>query len=197
MDSLQTRNLCRAIEREFSQLRVPEPLTASQWADKHFYLSEESSSIPGDWVTLPYQKAILNTLGWDDIPIVTWMKSARVGYTKCLVAVFAYNIEHRKRNQLLYQPTDDDAKDFVKDEIDTVLRDCKPLGTLLQAEPDSRNRNNTGTKKVFLGSTLDIKGGKSPKNYRRMTKDVVGYDELDGFDRDIGGETGEGEGDCL
>ena len=125
------------------------------------------------------------------------MKSARVGYTKCLVAVFAYNIEHRKRNQLLYQPTDDDAKDFVKDEIDTVLRDCKSLGALLQDEPDSRNRNNTGTKKVFLGSTLDIKGGKSPKNYRRMTKDVVGYDELDGFDRDIGGETGEGEGDCL
>ena len=48
-------------------------------------------------------------------------------------------------------------------------------------------------KKSFYGATWDIKGGKSPRNYRRMTKDVVCYDELDAFDHDIGGgENGEG-----
>ena len=164
----------------------------ADWADQYFYLSPESSSIEGRWVTLPYQRAILNTIGNDDVRIVTWKKSARVGYTKCICVAVGYFAEHRKRNQLLYQPTDSDAEDFVKDEIDTMLRDVGVLKGLLMSDPEKRSRFNTSTKKTFLGSTLDIKGGKTPRNYRRMTKDVVYYDELDGFDHDI-----ENEGDPL
>ncbi|MCH9835906.1 phage terminase large subunit family protein [bacterium] len=164
----------------------------ADWADEFFYLSPESSSIEGKWVSLPYQKAILNTIGNDDVRVVTWMKSARVGYTKCICVAVGYFAEHRKRNQVLYQPTDSDATDFVKDEIDTMLRDVAVLKGLLQSDPEKRSRHNTSTKKVFLGSTLDIKGGKTPRNYRRMTKDCAYYDELDGFDQDI-----ENEGDPL
>lgn len=164
----------------------------SEWADSFFYLSPESSSIEGRWVSLPYQKAILNTIGNDDVRIVTWKKSARVGYTKCICVAIGYFAEHRKRNQVLYQPTDSDADDFVKDEIDTMLRDVGVLKGLLMSDPEKRSRFNTASKKIFLGSTLDIKGGKTPRNYRRMTKDCAYYDELDGFDQDI-----EGEGDPL
>jgi phage terminase large subunit GpA-like protein len=173
-------------------LRVPEPLRVSDWADLNFYLSPESSSIEGRWVTLPYQKSILNVIGNDDVKIVTWMKAARVGYTKCICVAVGYFAEHRKRNQLIYQPTDSDAHDFVKDEIDTMLRDVDVLSSLLRCDPEKRTKDNTSDKKVFAGSTLDIKGGKTPRNYRRMTKDCVYYDELDGFDQDI-----EGEGDPL
>ena len=48
------------------------------------------------------------------------MKSKRVGYTKCLLAKVAYTAEHKRRNQLLYQPTDDDRDDFVTDELERV-----------------------------------------------------------------------------
>ena len=36
--------------------KPPEKLTLSEFADKHCYLSLESSSEGGRWKTLPYQK---------------------------------------------------------------------------------------------------------------------------------------------
>ena len=39
----------------------PRPyLTGSEWADEHFMLSAESSSLPGKWTTRPYQREILD-----------------------------------------------------------------------------------------------------------------------------------------
>lgn len=178
----------KAIRRALTPLIKQEPLTLSEWADKYFYLVAESSSIEGRWETLPYQRSIMNAIGSDDIPVITWRKSARVGYTKIICAAIGYNTEHKKRNQVVFQPTDTDAKDFVKDEIDPILRDVPVLRRALLSDPEKKSHHNTRAKKNFLGSTLDIKGGKSGRNYRRMTKDVVYYDELDGFDNDVEGE---------
>ncbi len=157
----------------------------SRWADKKFYLSPESSGTEGRWETRPYQRAIMDCMGIDDIETLTWMKPGRVGYSKIIVASIGYQAEHKKRNQILWQPTDGDAHDFVADEIDPMLRDCPAVGGLLKVDPEKKSKFNTTSKKGFRGSTLDIKGGKSSKNYRRMTKDVAYYDELEGFDSDI------------
>ena len=169
-------------------LYIPEPVSLSQWADKHFYLSPESSSIEGRWESLPYQKAILDWIGHDDIRILSFQKSARVGYTKMIMAAIGYFAEHKKRNQVVYQPTDSDAADFTRDEIDPMLRDVEILRKLLKVDPEKKSQHNTREKKNFIGSTLDIKGGKSGRNYRRLTRDCVFYDEIDGFDLNIDGE---------
>lgn len=171
-----------------SSLLVPEPLKLSEWADENFYLSAESSNVIGPWETLPYQKAPMNCISDDDIEVISIQKCTRVGYTKIICAAVGYFAEHKKRNQLIYQPTDTDAEDFVKDEIDTMIRDVPAVGNILKCNPEQKSSFNTLSKKGFLGSVLDIKGGKTPRNYRRMTKDVVYYDELDGFDPDISKE---------
>jgi terminase, large subunit len=165
--------------------KTREPLTGTEWADKYFYLSPESSGIEGRWKTLPYQIGPLNWMCDDDIEEFNWMKSARVGYTKCLLISIGYGIEHKKRNIALWQPTDGDAKDFMSDEVETMLRDVPQLGKLLRVPPGVKSKFSTIDKKTFHGAILDIKGGKSGRNYRRMTKDIVMYDELDGFDVDI------------
>lgn len=123
----------------------------------------------------------------DDIRSVALKKSARVGYTKMIVAAIGYFAEHRKRNQCVWQPVDEDADDFVKDEIDPMLRDCEAVQKVFPYY-NQRCKQNTLSKKCFRGSTLDIRGGKSPKNYRRMTKAVVILDELSAFDPNIGKE---------
>lgn len=181
-------DLAKIYEKGVVPIYTPEPLLLSEWADRHFYLSAESSSIEGRWESLPYQVAILNWMGNDNIRIIDWQKSARVGYTKCIMASIGYYAEHKKRNQLVYQPTDSDAQDFVKDEINPMIRDVEVVRDMLKCNPEIKSEFNTMEKKGFHGSTLDIKGGKSGRNYRRMTKDVVYYDELDGFDHDIAGE---------
>ena len=174
----------KASRKGWSIFRCPLPMSLSEWADEHFYLSSESSYIEGKWETVPFQRAPMNAISNDDIREITFLKSARVGYTKMIVAAMGYFASHKHRNQVIFQPTDGDARDFVKDEVDTMLRDV-PVVRDNFPHFGMKHKDNTLDKKVLLGSTINIRGGTSAKNYRRLSVDVVYYDELDGFDDDI------------
>lgn len=162
-------------------------MRCSEWADEYFYLSPESSAIQGRFDPWPYQTAVLDCMGNDEIRRVNVIKCARVGYTKCLAAATGYFHHHKKRNVVIYLPTDDEAAEFSKDTIDPMLRDVPELAAILTTTAGTAKENTLGTKN-FLGSMLHVKGGKTPRAYRRLTKDVVIYDELDGFDQEIGKE---------
>ena len=174
----------RSIRKGLKALERPEPLRLSQWAAQNFYLSKESSYTEQPWEAWPFQPAIMDCMSNDDIRIVSVKKSARVGYTKMFVAVIGYNAEHKRRNTVVFQPSDGDAEDFVKDEIDPMLRDVIAVQRVFP-HSNTKSKYNTLSRKQFTGSTLDIRGGKAAKNYRRLTKDVACYDELSGFDQDI------------
>ena len=182
----------KAFRRALAPLKVTPPLLGSEWADKCFYLSPESSGAEGRWKCYPYQVALLNWMTSDDIEEVDIQKSRRIGYTKMLLVTVGYYVEQKIRNVAVWHPTDGDAHDFVIDEVDTMLRDVSILGEKLKCKVEAKSKHNTISKKVFHGATLDIKGGKSARNFRRMTKDVAIYDETDGFDIDI-----DNEGNCF
>ncbi|ELJ9069672.1 phage terminase large subunit family protein, partial [Escherichia coli] len=76
--------------------------TAVEWADANYYLPKESAYQEGRWETLPFQRAIMNAMGSDYIREVNVVKSARVGYSKMLLGVYAYFIEHKQRNTLIW-----------------------------------------------------------------------------------------------
>ena len=167
-------------------------MTVVEWADENFYLSAESAYVEGDWVTMPYQVAPLNSMGNDDIRVVNLVKSARVGYTKMILAFIAYSIEHKKRNGMVWQPTDDARDDFTKQHVDPMIRDVKSLRKLF-SHIDKKSKYNTLDYKLFKNSRqLFLKGGKSAKNYREKSVDYGIYDELASFDADI-----EREGDAV
>ena len=174
----------KAIQKGLKSLEAPPPLRLSEWATQHFYLSAESSYVQGKWVSYPFQPGIMDAMSNDDIEEIVFKKSARVGYTKMIVAAIGYFAHHKKRNQAIWQPTDDDADEFVKVELDTMLRDVPALQDVLPSS-STRNGGSTLRAKKFLGSMLFIRGGKAAKNYRRLSVDVAILDELDGFDIDI------------
>jgi phage terminase large subunit GpA-like protein len=173
-----------AIARGLRALEVPPPVRMSVWAEEHFYLSAESSYVEGRWKCWPFQRAMMDVIGSDAVQIVTVRKSARVGYTKILLAAIAYFAQHKRRNQGLYQPTDDDRDEFVNTELDPMIRDVKVLRTVFR-DAGRKSKNNTVKFKKFSTGVLHVRGGKAAKNYRRLTLDTVYYDELSGFDRDI------------
>jgi len=183
--------ILRAVKNGCAVLHKPMPLSLPAWAEENFYLSAESSYVEGKWVAFPFQKALMGAISNDDIREVTFMKSARVGCTKIILASMAYFAEHKKRNQAVWQPSDSDADEFVKTEIDTMLRDVDCMHKVFPYR-DMKHKNNTMQQKAFTGSMLHIRGGKAAKNYRRISVDVVYLDELDGFDHDI-----EREGDPV
>jgi len=179
--------IARALRRGLASFAGPEPLTLRAWSEKHFYLSAESSYVAQTWRAWPFQRAILSCIGNDDIKEVDVLKSARVGYTKILLAAVGYFAEHKRRNQVLWQPTDSDRDEFVKTELEPMIRDVKIIHPIFPARL-SRHKDNTLLIKKFLGSVLHLRGGKSAGNYRRISVGVAYLDEFSSFDPDIDGE---------
>ena len=183
------------LDEVLAQLRAGlEPLKArpiirmSQWAHDNFYLSAESSQRKQRWEAYPFQIGWLDWFGDRQIEEVDCIKSARVGYTKCLLACIGYNAEYERKNQVVYQPTDDDRDSFTKTEIDPMLADIKVLQKVLPNH-FKRDKDNTTKLKRFIGSLLHILGGKAAKNYRRITVSAVLMDEIDGFDQQVEGSS--------
>ncbi len=181
--------LIEALRRGLSAFGVPAPVTLEAWAREHFYLSAESSYVEQRWSPWWFQCAIMACVSNDDIREVVWRKPARVGATKIILAAILYNAEHKRRNQGLWQPTDDDRDEFVKAELDPALRDVAAMQRVFPAFL-RRDKDNTLQAKKFLGSLLHLKGGKAAKNYRRISIDTGYLDEYDAFDANV-----EKEGD--
>lgn len=191
--SEHTRFIFPALEKHLARglgaFGVPPPMTLDEWAQEHFYLSAESSYVEQQWTPWWFQRAIMCCISNDDIREIIWRKSARVGYTKIILAAIGYFAQHKRRNQVLWQPTDDDRDEFVKTELDPMLRDVAVMESVFPAYL-KRDKDNTLQAKKFLGSMAHLKGGKAAKNYRRISADVALLDEYDAFDANI-----EKEGD--
>jgi len=181
-------NLFNEIVNRVSEFWTPpEKLLLSEWADKHARLSPESSADIGRWKSYPYQKGIMDALIDPAIEIVTWMKSARVGYTKLLNWDTAFHIAQEPCSQLIVQPTVDDAAGYSKDEIAPMLRDMPILEGLVM-EPKSRDSGNTVLKKSYPGGILHLVGANSARGFRRITVKRVKFDETDGYPATAGNE---------
>lgn len=181
----------RHFRRGLAAFGSPVPQSLSEWAIDHFYLSAESSYVEQAWTPWPFQLAIMACMSNDDIAEVTFKKSARVGYTKMLLAFIGYTAHHRRRNQCVWQPTDDDRDEFVKTELEPMLRDVRCMRDVFPAYM-ARHKDNTLHQKKFLGSVCHTKGAKAAKNFRRMSLDNALLDEVDACDADI-----EKEGDIY
>jgi phage terminase large subunit GpA-like protein len=185
-------DLCTAAELGLLGLCKEPPMTASQWGDEHFYMSSESSYHEGEWTTDHFQVAILNAMGNDLIAVVNFVKSARIGYTKLLMVNIGYKLQHKRRNIVMWSPTDTDAKGISKRHVDGLVRDV-PVVKELAPWFGKKHRDNTLDQKVFSNrKTLWIRGGTASGNYRELSADETIYDELSNFDPDI-----EGEGDAV
>lgn len=185
----QRAALALAVVGGMSAFAALQPMTLEEWASEHFYLSAESSYVEQRWRAWPYQRAIMACISNDDIREIDWPKSARTGNTKIMLASICYFAAHKRRNQAMWQPTDDDRTEFVKTELDPAIRDIPAMQRVFPSYM-ARHKDNTLQQKTFLGSITHLRGGKSAKNYRRISIDVGYLDEIDAFDRDV-----ESEGD--
>lgn len=175
-----------AAEKGLKALRKPPDISLPVWAHRNFYLSAESSQQEQQWRAWPLQIGLLFVMGDDDVRELWFFKSARLGYTKCLLADMLYTAHHQRRNQGLWLPTDADRDDFVKTDLDPALRDVKVMREV-SINAAATSKENTLQQKGFLGSRLKLRGGKSAGNYRRLTLAKARADELDGFEQNVEG----------
>ncbi len=168
-------------------LRPPPKLTLSAWADLKFYLSVESAAEPGRWTCIPYQVGFMNAITDPNVEQVTMMKSARIGYTKAICAAIGYYIDQDPCPIMVVQPTVEDAQGFSKEEIAPMLRDCKVLSEVVD-EQRAKDSSSTILNKSFPGGSLTMVGANSGRGFRRVSRRVVIFDEVDGYPPSAGSE---------
>lgn len=176
---------------ELAKLLIPpKPLTISEFADEHYYLSAKNSGNPGKWKTRPYQKAILDAVSDPRYWRVTVKKSARVGYTKCLNAVVSYHMAHDPCPMSLIQPTVGDAEEYSRDEIASLIADVPVVNKLFRGSKFRDGTNNL-LEKHFPGGIFTLFGANSPGGFRRITRRIMLLDEVDGYPSDGAGKEGD------
>lgn len=102
--------------------------------------------------------------------------SSQVAKTEFLLNCVGYIIDRDPGPILYILPTIDDAKDFSKDRIDTMIRDTPALTGRVK-EVKSRDSNNTLLHKRFMGGNLTLAGANAPSRLASRPKRYVFGDE--------------------
>ncbi len=181
---MSVANLARAFYRT---LAPPPKLSLSEWADTYGVLSAISAAEAGKWKTLPYQRGIMDAITDSSLDEVWVQKSARVGYTKCLNWAVAYHIHFDPCSVLLVQPTLEDAQGYSKEELAPMFEDVPVLRGLV-SDAKAKDSSNTILQKIYPGGTISIVGANSPRGFRRVSRRLVAFDEIDGYPASSGEE---------
>jgi phage terminase large subunit GpA-like protein len=174
--------VARAVRLGMESMRAQPPMRLSDWASEHFVLAGESSQQRGGWVAWPFQVGILDGMSDDDIEELDVFKAKRIGYTKMLTASLGFDAAYRRRNQALWQPTDDDRDSYVKTEVDPMI---DGVAAVRAAKRSTKGVEDTIKYKQFRSSVLHLLGGKAARAYRRITVAAAKLDEIDAFDQQI------------
>jgi phage terminase large subunit GpA-like protein len=177
------------VSKAMGAWRPPPRLSLSEWAERYFYLSKESAAEPGRWKSLPYQVGIMDAFTDPRVEQVSVMKSARVGWTKIVNALVGYYLHQAPCPILVVQPTVEDAKGYSKEEIAPMLRDCPELARIIFEDAEDngpKDSGNTILHKRFPGGVLSLVGANSGTGFRRVSRQVVLFDEVDAYPASAG-----------
>ncbi len=164
-------------------LRPEPPLTVSEWADRHRWLSARGSAEPGKYRTArtPYMRAIMDALSPSHpAQRVVLMKSAQIGASEAGNNWVGYVIHHAPGPMLLVQPTVELAKRFSRQRIDPLIEETPVLRERVKPAR-SRDSGNTLLSKEFPGGILVITGANSAVGLRSMPARYLFLDEVDAY----------------
>lgn len=176
------------LPRIAAALRPPERLSLADWADRYRRLSSEASAAPGAWMTLPYQREVLDALSPQSrYAHVVLMWGSQLGKTEMLLTLIAYIIAMQPGPILVVQPTLSMAEAFSKDRISPMFRDTEVLHGLV-ADPRARDAGSTIFHRRFIGGHLTVVGSNSPAGLASRPVRYLLMDELDRWEASAGAE---------
>lgn len=176
----RTRAVDRTFSRAFASYMPPEPLTVSQWAEKHRVLSRESSAEAGPWRNerTPYLVEPMDAFNDPRVREIAIVAPSQVGKSELELNMIGYIIDQDPGSTLYVQPNLDDAKKFSRLRISPMLRDSPRLRNKV-AEVKSRDSGNTVLQKSFPGGMMTIVGSQSPSALASTPARYVLGDEID------------------
>lgn len=163
--------------------KPPPRLRLSEYADQ-FSVMTGSAAEKGRWNTLPYQREILDAFTDPTVETIAIMKSARVGWTKMLGVAVQFYSHQDPCPVMIVQPVKEDAEGYSKEEIKPLFEDTPVLrGLICEAKARNTASNTILLKQLANGGLIDIVNAASGRSFRRKSRKVVLFDEVDAYPR--------------
>ena len=190
MSSQKTPPYIHPYTEGFIRGLTPNPLlTVSEWADKYRMLPS-SSTEPGKYRTsrCPYLKDPMDCLS-EHSPVrqVTAMKCTQIGWTELGNNWLMYIAHIAPGPCLMVLPTVDLARRHSKTKIAPSLARMEFLKDMVR-DPSGRRSADSILHKDFPGGFWIFSGSNSPAGARSSSIKYEFFDDIDGFESDIGGE---------
>jgi len=173
-----------------------EPLSfqsVTEWAEANRYLSP-SASEPGRYRAdrCPYQAGIQDSFTIAGVKEITVQAAERIGKSTIASNILGYIIDRRPCAVLWVMPSMLSMQDFVRDEVDPMIRQSVRLRQKVVGRATADGTNNV-RRKSFQNGTVTFVGGGSSTNLAVRTVKVVVSDETD----KLKNLPGEGDSDTL
>jgi phage terminase large subunit GpA-like protein len=167
-------------------LRPPPRVVGSAWADERFILSPESHGQHARWKCSPLQRAWLDDFSDPDVEQITLMKPARIGGTKSMVVIpLGIEMDTDPGPTMVVEPTLDLAREFSRDELEPMVRDCPAL----RGKVKTRGGGKTSLlRKSYRGGFIVVRGANSAAGLSSKTIRRLFLDEVDRYPPSAGDE---------
>ena len=161
--------------------KPPPRLKLSDYADQYAVMTGPAAE-KGKWRTLPYQREILDSFTNPAVETVAIMKSARIGWTKMLGVVVQQFSHQDPCPVMIVQPVKEDAEGYSKEEIKPLFEDTPVLrGLICESKARNTASNTILLKQLANGGLIDIVNAASGRSFRRKSRRVVLFDEVDAY----------------
>ena len=170
-------------------LRVPPKSTVLDWADSKRILSKESSSEHGIWETkrTAYMIEPYEVVTKREVRTIVMMAAAQLAKTELLLNTIGRYIELEPCPMIMMQPDGTMAKNFSKERVAPMFRDCNVFKGLI-TEPEKKNSDNTISYKKFPGGFLAFVGSRSASALASRPAKLIMCDEVDRYAKSAGDE---------
>ena len=158
----------------------------SEWADEHGLITQGANV--GRWKCFTYQIALLDALANPRIREVSFLKSARLGWTEILKMAAGYYIDQAPASMLFVQPTVELAKSWAKNNIDRFIANCEVLRDRVIPQKSRDSEASTLQEKRFGGDVLYLRGANAASGLAMLSAKFVAFDETDRYPLEIADE---------
>ncbi|MEL6725788.1 MAG: phage terminase large subunit family protein, partial [Pseudomonadota bacterium] len=172
--------LRQARARALRALVPPANLPLAGWLEETVKLPASVASVQGPLRLWPFQRGIADAISDPDIERLWLVKPTRVGFTTLLTGTIASYVANDPCPIGVYQPTEDDCRDYMVSDIEPVFEASPKLHGKLSGAEDENGRN-TLMQRRFAGGSLKLLAAKAERNFRRHNFRVLLMDEIDGM----------------
>lgn len=166
-------------------LKPPPKLDLADWVQEHVHLPSSIAAHPGRMRLWPHQIEPARSMGAPDVERVSFLKSARVGYTALMVAALGHFAINDPCPVLGVLPSDDDCRKLMTGNIEPCFAESPALRKALKRNVADRD---TLYSRRYPGGSLTLVSAGAPRNLRAHTARVLLLDEVDAFEVDVRGE---------